>query len=523
MAMPDLRSLPSQLKEFWGKLDKKQKAVLIGGSVGITLILFFLLWYATRPNWGLLYRGLDEQTAGQIVEYLKNKHIPFKVGYGGSIYVPKDEVPELRIEIASKGIVGGTGPGFELFDKSQMGLTEFQQRIEYERALEGELARTIKGIRGVEWVRVHLALPKESVFIEEERPPKASVVIAMKRGYELTPTEVKGIINLVSGAVPKLSPQNVVIIDARTGKSIKLPSPEEEFTTTQLAYKRKVEEDLKEKIESMLTKALGYGKVIAQVSVDMSFDKEKILQESYDPKASAVVSEEIDVENKTSTSPFEGGIAGVKGALEQKFEATKPGASQGQKYFHQKIIRNYDVGKIVKNLEISPGSIKKISVAVLVDKDALGKNATAQLAWIESLVKSAIGYNPDRGDDVTVEAIEFAKPKVKKPGIMDYVVKLSQPIIILVGLILFFIFVVRPLLKSVAPKPAPAELEEIEEVPTKIEEKAEIEAEEEGPIPQEVALGIIQSQPEKAALLVKKWLLEESIEERKKALAEAGY
>jgi len=523
MAMPDLKSLPEQLKELWSKLDKKQKAIILGGSIGLTLLLFLSIWYATRPNWGLLYRGLDEQTTGQIVEFLKKEHVPFKVGLDGSIYVPKDKVPELRIEIASKGIVGGTGPGFELFDKNQMGLTEFQEKVEYQRALENELARTIMGIRGVKWVRVHLALPKESVFIEQEKPPKASVLIEMKPGYELTPTEVKGIINLVSGAVPKLSPQNVVIVDARTGRSIKLPSPEEEFTTTQLAYKRKVEEDLKEKIESLLSKALGYGKVVAQVSVDLSFDKEKILQELYDPKASAVVSEEIDTENKTSTSPFQGGIAGVKGALEQKFEATKPGASQGEHYFRQKIIRNYDVGKTIRNLEISPGSIKKISVAVLVDKRALDKNATAELAWIESLVKSAIGYNPDRGDDVTVEAIPFAAPKIKKPGVMDYIVKLAQPLIVLVGMFLFFIFVVRPLLKSVAPKPAPAELEELEEVPTTVEAKPEVEEEEEGPMPQEVALGIIQSQPEKAALLIKKWLLEESIEERKKALAEAGY
>ena len=522
MAIPDIKALPSQLKEFWGKLNTKQKALLIGGSVGITLLLFLAIWFSTRTEWGLLYRGLDEQTTGEIIQYLKQQKIPYKIDYGGGIYVPKEKVPELRMEIASKGLVGGTGPGFELFDKEQMGLTEFQEKINYQRALEGELARTIMGIKGVKSVRVHLALPKESIFIEEEKPPKASVLIQMKKGYELTPTQVKGIINLVSGAVPKLEPQNVVIIDAITGKSIKLPSQEEEFTTTQLAYKRKVEEDLKNKIEELLGKALGYGKVIAQVSVDLSFDKEKIMEETYDPKFSAIVSEEIEEENRTSKMPFEGGMAGVKGTLEQKFEATTPGASQGEVYSHRKIIRNYDISKTIKNLEISPGSIKKISVAVLVDKSALTENSTAKLAWIENLVKSAIGYNPDRGDDVTVEAVEFIKPHVKKPGPMDYVVKLAYPIVLLIGLILFFVFVVRPLLKSLAPKPVPTEVPEVTEVPSTVEAKTE-EEEEEGPLPQEVALGIIQSQPEKAALLVKKWLLEETLEERKKALAEAGY
>jgi flagellar M-ring protein FliF len=516
----DLKVLGSQLKEFWNRLSKLQKILLIGGSVGITVGLIFTIWLATRIHWGLLYSGLDEKTTGEIVNFLKSQKVPYKVKSGGSIYVPEEKVPELRMEIATKGFIGGAGPGFELFDKEKLGLTEFQERVTYQRALEGELERTIMGIKGVKSVRVHLALPKESLFVEEEKPPKASVLIEMKRGYYLTPAQVRGIVNLVSGAVPKLEPQNVIVVDAITGKTLSVPlPPEEEITTTQLAYKKKIESYLKEKIEEILAKALGYGNAIAQVSVDLSFDKEKVTEEKYDPEGTAVVSEDIETVTKSSNASAEG-IAGVKGALAQKFEATVPGATSGF-YSRKRIVRNYDVSKTIKNLEISPGSIKKISVAVLVNKSIIkGENT---LDWISALVKGAIGYNPDRGDIVEVEAIEFIKPPKKKPGKMEYVVALSKPIILLIVIILIFVFVVRPIMKTFLPKPPEVEKVKKEEVPPSITEEKEEKEEEKVVMPHEVALGIIQSQPEKAAMLVKKWLLEESLEERKKALFEAGY
>ncbi|MBZ4681101.1 flagellar basal-body MS-ring/collar protein FliF [Thermodesulfobacterium sp.] len=523
MAMPNLRELPGQLKEFWSKLDNRKRFMLIGGSLGLTLFLVLGVWFISKPSWGLLYRGMDEATNHQIIQYLKEQKIPYKVDLDGSIYVPKDKVPELRMEIAGKGLVGGyRGPGFELFDKEQMGLTEFQEKVNYQRALEGELARSIQGIKGIKSVRVHLAMPKESLFIEEEKPPKASVLIELLPGYELTPNQIRGIINFVSGAVPKLDPKNVTIVDATTGKSIKLPSEEEEFTTTQLAYKKKIEEEFKTKIEDMLEKALGPGKAVAQVAVEISFDKEKLVEETYDPEGTAVVSEEAEEEQKTSRGLTEGGVAGVKGTLEQKFEATSPEQGQGETYSKKRVVKNYEVSKKVRNLEISPGSIKKISVAVLVDKSVLPDNSTEKVVWLENLVKGAIGYNPDRGDEVKVEVKEFSKPPVVKPGMMDYVAKFYKPLLLILGLIVLYLLVIRPLLKSIAPKPAPAPgIEPVAEaVPPTLEAKV---AEEEGPLPHEIALGIIQSQPEKAAMLVKKWLLEESIEERKKALAEAGY
>lgn len=512
----DLKTLFEELKNFWNRLDKRQKILLIGGTIGITLGLIVGIWLYSQTKWGLLYRALDEQTTAQIVEYLKQQKIPYKLELDGSIYVPKEKVPEVRIEIASKGIIGATGPGFELFEKEKIGLTEFQEKVTYQRALEGELARTIAGIKGVKSARVHLALPKETVFIEEEKPPKASVLIELKPGYQLTPSQIRGIVNLVSGAVPKLEPKNVTIVDANTGKSFYLPSEEEEIPANQLAYKEKIERRLKERIEEILSGALGYGKAIAQVWVDLSFDKENIVEETYDPEGIAVVSEETEEEQKVSKPPEEGGEAGVKGSLLQKMEAT-PSQTQGETYSRKKSIKNYEVSKKVRNLEISPGSIKKISVAVLVDKSILGENATSKLSWIEELVKGAIGYNPERGDEIKVQAEEFAKIPIEKPGVMDYISKLYKPFLLIIVLILVFVFIIRPLIKYLTPKPV-----EVPPAKPKIPPPPPVE-EEVGPMPQEIALGIIKSQPERAAMLVKKWLLEETIEERKKALSEAKY
>lgn len=512
----DFKNTLLSLKESWQKLPPKQKGLFLGGLFGLAFLIALLFWFVGRTPYGLLYRGLDEAIAGQVVQYLKEQKIPYKVEKDGSIYIPEERVPEVRMEIASKGLLGIGGPGFELFDKEKLGLTEFQEKVNYQRALEGELARTIAGIKGVKAVRVHLAMPKESLFIEEEKPPKASVLLELKPGYSLSPAQVKGIVNLVSGAVPKLEPKNITVVDAQTGKNLYTPEGQEELlSATQLAYKRRVEENLKNKVEELLGSALGYGKAQAQVTVDLSFDKESISEESVDPEGSAVLSEDLEEETRQSKGQAEEGVAGAKGALTQKFETTP--SPQGESYSKKRVVRNYEVSKKVRNLEIAPGSIKKVSVAVVVDKKVLGENETAKIDWIENLVKGAIGYNPERGDEVKIEARAFLEPPVKKPGIMDYLAQVYKPLALIILLILLYLLIVRPLLRAI--KPAPPEVKP--EVPGAPEREVKVEELEEEVLPREIALGIIRSQPERAAALVKRWLLEEAIEDRKKALAEA--
>ncbi|MBX6423057.1 flagellar basal-body MS-ring/collar protein FliF [Thermosulfurimonas sp. F29] len=520
MKWPQPREVVGQLRTFYEGLNRQQK--IIGSILLLLAVAGFaaLILWSSRPEWALLYRGLPEETAGEIVNYLKNKNIPYRIGPGGSIKVPKDKVLELRMEIAGQGLVGGPGPGFELFDKGRIGATEFVQRVNYQRALEGELARTIMSLREVKYARVHLALPRESLFVEEEKPPKASVFVSLRPGYTLTRKEILGIVNLVSGAVTGLTPENISIIDS-TGRILyRGKKEEEEVSATQLAYQRSLEERYRSKIEDLLSRALGPGRAVAQVSVEVDFDKGAIREETYDPEMTAVVSESVEESSKSSRS--QGGPAGVKGALAAKAEGNLGLAGRGEVSSKKKIIRNYEPSRVLKQISIAPGKIKRLSVAVLVDENAVaGKDKQAKLEWIEKLVKGAVGYNPDRGDVVEVSTFPFRTEEVKGPAVwMEYASRLVKPLLEFLIAVLVLLLVIRPLLKSILEKkPTEAEIEALE----RGERAPEVEAREEAqPLPHEMALGIVQSSPERAAILVKKWLLEESAEERAKALKEAA-
>ncbi len=517
MKWPQPREVAEQLRTFYQGLGREQK--ILGGVLILLTVagLVGLILWASRTEWGLLYRGLPQDSAAEVVSYLKSKNIPYKLEPGGTIRVPRDKVLELRMEIAAQGLVGGPGPGFELFDKGHIGATEFLQRVNYQRALEGELARTIMSLRAIKYARVHLALPRESLFIEEAKPPKASVFVALKPGYQLTRREILGIVNLVSGAVTGLTPENISIVDSTGRLLYRGHRAEEEVSATQLAYQRRLEEWYKSKVEELLARALGPGKAVAQVSLEIDFDKGSVREESYDPEMTAVVSESIEESSKTSRAA--GGPAGVKGALAAKAEGNLGVKTPGEVSSRKKIIRNYEPSRVLKQISLAPGKVKRLSVAVLVDEKSIPKEEKqAKLEWIRKLVEGAVGYNPDRGDVVEVSTFPFHTEKIKGPAVwMEYLSRFLKPLLEFLVVVLVLLLVVRPLVKGLVEKKPPAEMEMAEG-----EERAALEEEEARPLPHEMALGIVQSNPERAALLVKKWLLEESAEERARALKEAS-
>ncbi|WP_022853677.1 flagellar basal-body MS-ring/collar protein FliF [Thermodesulfatator atlanticus] len=528
MAFPAPKDVITQLRDFWASLSKEQRIAAIGTVLLVTVGLLGLIYYANRTEWGLLYRGLPEEQAAKVIDFLKQEKIPYQVSQDGAIKVPRDKVPEVRMALASHGLLSPDLAGFEIFDKNQLGATDFLERVNYQRALEGELSRTIMSLSAVEAARVHLALPKESVFIEEEKPPKASVFVKLKEGKRLTRREVEGIVNLVASAVPGLSPENVTVVDTKGKVLYRAETPEERLTSEQLAYRKQLESSYQEKIESLLAQALGPGHAIAQVSVDVDFTKEVRNEETYDPEGTAVRSELSEESTKEGVS--EGGIPGVKGALANKVEGNTKSLSQTQRETKRSITRNYEVSKVVRHQEFMPGTIRNISVAVLVDAAVLSQGAKKgeaqaaedQLAQVEKLVKGAIGYNPDRGDHVEVTMLPFRGFEELKPEAswLSYAERFSRPIIEFLLIVLFLLLVIRPVLKTflkrLEPEPEPEPQEALTE-----EEKEALEAEEPTPLPQEIALNIIHNQPERAAVLVKRWLAEESEEERQKALKEA--
>ncbi|AEH45667.1 flagellar M-ring protein FliF [Thermodesulfatator indicus DSM 15286] len=532
MAFPPPKEVLKQLKDFWQGLSREQRIAAIGTVLIVTLGLLGLIYYANRTDWGLLYKGLPEERAAQVIDFLKQEKIPYKVESNGAIKVPRDKVPEVRMALASHGILSPDVTGFEIFDKNQLGATDFLQRVNYQRALEGELARTIMSLSEVEAARVHLALPKESVFIEDQKPPKASVFLKLKNGQRLSRREVEGIVNLVASAVPGLTPEHITVVDTKGRVLYRPESPEERLNAEQLAYRKQLEEAYQEKIESLLTQALGPGHAIAQVSVDVDFTKEVRKEETYDPEGIAVRSELIQDSQKEGGT--EGGVPGVKGALANKIEGNTKGFTQTQRETKKSITKNYEVSKVVREQEFSPGAIKKISVAVLLDEAILNKGAKKgeaqaatnlaeeRLAQVEKLVKGAIGYDPDRGDQVEVSVLPFEGLEEMKPESpwVAYADRFARPLIEFLLVLLFLLLVIRPVLKTF--------LKRLEPEPEPLPEEALPEAEEEAlpeeeptPLPQEIALNIIHNQPERAAVLVKRWLAEETEEERQKALKEA--
>ncbi len=529
MANLDPKQALEQLKGLYQSLDRRQKilgAALLLVTIGGLVALIFL---TNQPEYRVLYKGLAQEDAAEIISWLKKEKVPYRLADGGAtIKVPADRVYELRLQLASSGLPRGGGPGFELFDRRSLGTTEFVQHLNYQRALQGELARTISELEAVEEARVHLATPKESLFIEEEKEPTAAVVLKLKRGASLSRQEVKGIVHLVSHAVPGLKPENVTVVDS-TGKVLyQAENPEEQLTQRQVAYRKTLENYYCQKIESMLSEVLGPGKAIARVSVDLDFDREIVSQEAYDPDAAAIRSEQLTSETKVNQT--EGGVPGVKGALDKKLEGNL-GAKGGEtRYQKSSAIKNYEISRVSRKREVRPGRIKRVSVAVLIDgtyeevpaEDGKGKvkkyvpRSLEELAQFEKIVKGAIGYDPDRGDRVEVVSVPFQMEEERKaatPMWLEVAHRLSRPLLNLVLIVLFFVIVVRPLLKSflkrMEPEPLPAEGPQALEG----EGPEEIESEEPTALPRDLAISIVHSQPERAAILVRKWLAEEMIEE----------
>lgn len=250
----NFEALFKQIIEFFNHLNKKQKYIIIGSVVAVVLVLTFLVVYNTttstkKPGYAILFENLKPQDAALIVQYLDKNQIPYEIPKDGIIEVPKDMVQKVRLEVAAQGLPKSSKVGFELFDKSSFGATDFEQNVKYLRALEGELARTIESISAVEEAKVNIAIPKESVFVEKQVLPTASVLIKLRPNMILMPKQIQGIKWLVAAAVPKLKPENVKIIDQfgnPLGENDEL-TQNNELLKAELLYKKRVEKALEEK------------------------------------------------------------------------------------------------------------------------------------------------------------------------------------------------------------------------------------------------------------------------------------
>jgi flagellar M-ring protein FliF len=390
-------------------------------AVAALSILFFslLIVVANKTDYRPLFTNLTSEDAGEIIKKLKEQKIPHQIGADGkSVMVPSDKVYELRLSLASEGLPQGGGVGFEIFDRKNFGMTEFVQKLNYQRALQGELSRTISQLSGVEQARVHLVIPEKSIFKESEKPPTASVVLKMKSDRSLRDSEIQGIIHLVASAVEGMDPDNVSVLDSR-GKLMSKSSSADagsKLTSSMLETQRAYEKNLEDRLQSLLDKAVGTGKSVARVNATFDFKQVERYEERYDPESPVVRSEQRTEEKNGANGGTPTGVPGVQSNLGKAPPTSSTNSASGSKSDET---MNYEISRSTARTIEPVGTLSKVSIAVMVDGkyDSSGKSSSSkakysprssdELQKIESLVKSAVGFSAERGDQVTVANIPF--------------------------------------------------------------------------------------------------------------------
>lgn len=522
------------IKEKLQKLlqDKTKIKYVILAVAGLFLVIVLsviLLSSLKREEYAVLYSNLKPDDAGNILTVLSQEGIPYKVeGNGTIIMVPKEKVHETRLKLASKGLPSGKVVGFEIFEEPKLGTTQFQENINYIRAVEGELVRTIKHLDAVADAKVNIALPKDSIFVKEEEEAKASVIIKLYPDKDLTKEQVKAIVFLVSRAVNNLKPENVTVVDNRGRVLSDLLDEEQGIVTGDKAVdiKRKIEKQIEKDIQSMLAKVAGPERVVVKATVDLEMGKVNQRDEIYDPDKVAVVSERKIKESETESPQGVNAPPGTPTNVPPVMNV--PIFSGGTKQKEKSdITTNYDVSKSLIETQKPLFVIKRVSVGVMIDgrykeiKDKDG-NITKQfeprsqqeIQSYENLIKSAIGFNPERGDQVTVISVPFeaVKEEQVEPQKTD-ILKLIIAGILLVILLILIIFTLLKIRKKKAIETTPEamglQLAAAQQAAKAYEEeKSIIESFEDIPEYLKV-LKIAEENPELIANLISKWLKEE--------------
>jgi flagellar M-ring protein FliF len=401
-----------------------------------SMIAVLALRSGSSDQMALLYGDLDLRDSAQVVEQLNRHHIPYRLAaQGAQVLVPPDMVAQARLDLAAQGLPSGGSVGYEIFDRGDsLAFTDFQQRINETRALEGELARTIKAMRGVRNARVHIVMQRREMFSRDQQDAQASVLLTMGGVQRLDNQGVQAILNLVAAAVPGLRPQNVSIVDSRGDLLARAGEPVGQMSSAMSAdeIRRGTELRLSRAVEEMLERSLGPGKARAEAAVKMSFDKVNETQERYDPDGQVVRSTQTVSSNSKSTEPSQ--TVSVQNNLPNADAGTGQGA--GSQEGRQEETTNYEITRTVRTLIREQPQIDRVSLAVMVDgieaPDADGKAAwqprsREELDRIANLVKTAIGFDEKRGDHVEVVSMRFAVEDVSGEPAGFLGVKLEKP------------------------------------------------------------------------------------------------
>jgi flagellar M-ring protein FliF len=456
---PERKNVMTLIQEW--PLSKKisTAAVLL-----ISIVLFaFLIIQARTADQQLLYANLTLSDASSVTEWLKNQKIDYTLKNGGrDIWVPADKIYQTRLDLAANGLPIGGDVGFEVFDKQSFALTDYVQKVNYTRALQGELARTITSLAPVESTRVHLALPEKRLFKNQQKSGTASVIVTLVPGKSLDQAQVQGIIHLVAGSVTDLEPENVKIIDSNgvVLEAQEKSSEDDLHSVDRLAFQQEVEHRMEIRAQDLLDKTMGKDNAMVRVSATLDFAKVEKTEELFDSDEPVIRSEQINVES--SGSETTGGVPGVQSNLQGNELGQSTTSTPSNKNSR---ITNYEISKTISKIINPVGSIKALSVSVLVadkiqlDADGNPEAATPrsaeELKSIENMVASAIGLVAERGDIINVLSMPFVDPKTAvsegetaTTNLLYQYMPLIKYAMIGFGVLLIYFLLVRPVIKS---------------------------------------------------------------------------
>ena len=427
-------------------------AVMIALSIGA------FVWFTNQEDYRVLFSNLSSGDAANILTKLKEKKVSYQISPSGDVIsVPSGRVSELRLELAASGIPQGGGVGFEIFDNKSFGATDFEHQLNYRRALQGELSRTINSLDEIQQSRVHIALPKDSLFVDQQKKATASVTIRLKQGKKLKPSQIEGIGHLVASSIEGLNADDVMIVDSQgniLSKNSEGDSRLARLSATQVEYKKNIEKDMAGQIQTMLENVVGSGKAAVRVSADLDFRIMEKTEELYDPESPVIRSTQKQMDKAIGPAPAalskSSGSAAASGAEKEKSEETV----------------NYEINKVVNKTVMPVGEVKKLSIAVLVDgiysKDSKGaqvyqERPKKEIESLEDLVRKSAGLNTQRGDQVVVSSMPFNRANADQDMTsLPWQDRLApffpiiKYIVILIALVLIFLFVIKPLVGSLA-------------------------------------------------------------------------
>ncbi|CAM6699428.1 flagellar basal-body MS-ring/collar protein FliF [Leclercia adecarboxylata] len=468
--------------EWMSRLRANPKVPLIvAGAAAIAIVVAMVLW-AKQPDYRTLFSNLSDQDGDAIVTQLTQMNVPYRFSdNGGALEVPADKVHELRLRLAQQGLPKGGAVGFELLDQEKFGISQFSEQVNYQRALEGELARTIETLGPLKSARVHLAMPKPTLFVREQKAPSASVTVNLQPGRALDEGQISAVVHLVSSAVAGLPPGNVTLVDQMGRLLTKSNTSARDLNDAQLKYATDVENRVQSRIEAILGPIVGTSNVHAQVTAQIDFADKEQTEEQYRPNgdaAQAVMRSRQVNENLQVGGPNPGGVPGAlsnqpapantapittpaqnqqngqQGAQQQQ---TTTAANSGPRTSSRNETTNYEVDRTIRHTKMNTGDVQRLSVAVVVNYKTLpdGKPlplTAEQMKQIEDLTREAMGYSEKRGDTLNVVNSPFSAvddtsgelPFWQKQAFMDLLIEIGRWLLVVIVAWLLWRKAVRP-------------------------------------------------------------------------------